>query len=45
MKARFVHRCTHVLDKEASIKFYEEALGFFLRRALLRQGAAAAIRR
>ena len=28
MKARFVHRCTHVLDKEASIKFYEEALGF-----------------
>ena len=28
MKAKFVHRCTHVLDKEASIKFYEEALGF-----------------
>lgn len=28
MKARFVHRFTHVLDKEASIKFYEEALGF-----------------
>ena len=28
MKARFVHRCTHVLDKEATIAFYEEALGF-----------------
>lgn len=27
MKAKFVHRCTHVLDKEAAIKFYEEALG------------------
>ena len=27
MKAKFVHRCTHVLDKEATIKFYEEALG------------------
>lgn len=28
MKAKFVHRCTHVLDKDASIKFYEEALRF-----------------
>ena len=28
MKAKFVHRCTHVLDKEKTIKFYEEALGF-----------------
>ncbi len=27
MKAKFVHRCTHVLDKEATIKFYQEALG------------------
>jgi lactoylglutathione lyase len=27
MKASFIHRCTHVLDKEASIAFYEEALG------------------
>ena len=28
MGARFVHRCTHVLDKEATIAFYEKALGF-----------------
>lgn len=28
MQARFVHRCTHVLDKEKTIAFYEEALGF-----------------
>lgn len=28
MEARFVHRCTHVLDKEATIAFYEKALGF-----------------
>lgn len=27
MKAKFIHRCTHVLDKEATIAFYEEALG------------------
>lgn len=27
MKARFVHRCTHVLDREATIAFYEQALG------------------
>ena len=27
MKARFVHRCTHVLDKEKTIAFYEQALG------------------
>lgn len=27
MKAKFVHRCTHVLDKEATITFYQEALG------------------
>ena len=25
MKAKFVHRCTHVLDKEATIKFYKGA--------------------
>lgn len=28
MQATFVHRCTHVLDKERTIAFYEEALGF-----------------
>ena len=27
MKAKFIHRCTHVLDKEATIAFYEKALG------------------
>ena len=32
MKAKFIHRCTHVLDKEATIKFYEEALGFHVAR-------------
>ena len=32
MKARFVHRCTHVLDKEATIAFYEKALGFHVVR-------------
>lgn len=28
MQARFIHRCTHVLDLEATKKFYEKALGF-----------------
>ena len=28
MKARIIHWCIHVLDKEASIAFYERALGF-----------------
>lgn len=28
MHARFIHRCTHVLDKDATIAFYEKALGF-----------------
>ena len=28
MTARFVHRCTHVLDKEKTIEFYRKALGF-----------------
>ena len=28
MNAAFLHRCTHVLDKEKTIRFYEEALGF-----------------
>lgn len=32
MKAKFVHRCTHVLDKEATISFYEKALGFHVDR-------------
>ena len=27
MKAKFVHRGTHVLDKEKTIAFYEQALG------------------
>lgn len=27
-KAKFIHRCTHVLDREATIAFYEKALGF-----------------
>ena len=32
MKATFIHRCTHVLDKKATIAFYEEALGFHVVR-------------
>lgn len=32
MKATFVHRCTHVLDKQATIAFYEEALGLRVAR-------------
>ncbi|MCH4083431.1 MAG: VOC family protein [Olsenella sp.] len=28
MKARFVHRCTHVLDRDKTIEFYKQALGF-----------------
>ena len=32
MQARFVHRCTHVLDKERTIAFYEKALGFHVVR-------------
>ncbi|WP_077598658.1 VOC family protein [Olsenella urininfantis] len=28
MKARCVHRCTHVLDREKTVEFYERALGF-----------------
>ena len=34
MKAKFVHRCTHVLDKETTIKFYEEALGMKVLREM-----------
>ena len=34
MKAKFVHRCTHVLDKEATIKFYEETLGMKVLREM-----------
>lgn len=30
MKARIIHWCIHVLDKEASIAFYERALGFHM---------------
>lgn len=32
MQARFIHRCTHVLDREATIAFYEKALGFHVVR-------------
>lgn len=28
MAATFLHRCTHVLDKEKTVAFYEQALGF-----------------
>jgi lactoylglutathione lyase len=34
MKAKFVHWCVHVLDKEASIAFYEQALGFHVAREI-----------
>lgn len=27
MKAKFIHHCLHAMDKEASIAFYEKALG------------------
>ncbi len=32
MQAKFIHRCTHVLDKEKTIAFYEKALGFHVVR-------------
>lgn len=32
MQAKFIHRCTHVLDKETTIAFYEKALGFHVVR-------------
>ncbi len=32
LKAKFIHRCTHVLDKEANIAFYEKALGLHISR-------------
>jgi lactoylglutathione lyase len=32
MQARFIHRCTHVIDKQATIAFYEQALGFHVVR-------------
>ncbi|WP_028264138.1 VOC family protein [Atopobium fossor] len=32
MKARFVHRCTHVIDREATVAFYEKALGLVVNR-------------
>ena len=34
MKARFIHRCTHVLDKEKTKAFYERALGFHVVREM-----------
>lgn len=34
MKAKIVHWCVHVLDKEASIAFYEQALGFHVAREI-----------
>ncbi|MDY2788706.1 MAG: VOC family protein [Atopobium sp.] len=32
MKARFVHRCTHVLDRDATVAFYQKALGLVVER-------------
>lgn len=32
MKAKCIHRCTHVLDKEATIAFYQKALGMHITR-------------
>lgn len=32
MQARFVHRCTHVIDKQKTIEFYEKTLGFHVVR-------------
>ena len=32
MKARFVHRCTHVLDRDATVAFYQKALGLVVAR-------------
>ncbi len=34
MKAKFIHRCTHVLDKQASIAFYEQALDMHVVREM-----------
>lgn len=34
MKAKFIHRCTHVLDKQTSIAFYEKALGMHVVREM-----------
>lgn len=34
MQAKFIHRCTHVLDKEATIAFYEKALGLKVDREI-----------
>ena len=34
MKAHIIHWCIHVLDKEASIAFYERALGFRVTREM-----------
>lgn len=34
MKAAFVHWCVHVLDKKASIEFYEKALGMHVVREI-----------
>lgn len=34
MKAKMVHRCIHVLDLEASLAFYKEALGFDVLRRM-----------
>ena len=34
MKAKFVHRCTHVMDRDATIAFYEKALGMHIVRVV-----------
>ena len=32
MKARFIHHCIHVMDKEKTVAFYEKALGLHVNR-------------
>ncbi|MBQ9157357.1 MAG: VOC family protein [Eubacterium sp.] len=32
MKARYIHHCIHVMDKEKTIAFYEKALGLKVKR-------------
>ena len=34
MKAKMIHRCIHVLDLDASLAFYERALGLAVQRRM-----------
>ena len=34
MKAKMIHRCIHVLDLDASLAFYERALGLTVQRRM-----------